>query len=129
MYKEQLSEMHLRDQRGNVYVPIKQKKEKSAASSFVSVAVTSLVLGLAVTGLLLHASMKNNERNLAKITALENQVAIVRQSGNQPTTSVEQRMPATSSEQGQPLEHEPDLDTPAGQTQQGFLQKTLSMLR
>ena len=127
MYKEQHSEMHLRDQRGNVYVPIKQKKEKSAASSFVSVAVTTLVLGLAVTGLLLHASMKNNEQNLAKIDTLEHQIAVVRQTNNAVTPSPKTQE-VSSSQEPTPADVQAQ-DTSAGQTPQGFLQKTLSMLR
>jgi hypothetical protein len=86
MYKEQRTELHLRDQRGNVYVPMKQKKEKSAAASFVSVAVTTLALGLTITGLLLNASMKNNARNLAKIGALESEISVVRTNATQPKT-------------------------------------------
>ncbi|MDR0461952.1 MAG: hypothetical protein LBG88_01295 [Christensenellaceae bacterium] len=71
MYKTQKSDEHKRDAHGNVYVPVKYKREKSTASSFISVAVTTLALGLVITGLLLHASVQNNQANLAKIEHLE----------------------------------------------------------
>ena len=77
MYKDNKTTAHQRNTQGNV-VQQKQKKERSTASQFVSVAVTTLAIALVFTGLLLHTSMRTNANSKAKIENLERQ-AIVRQ--------------------------------------------------
>ena len=75
-------------------MPLTQKKRKSAATQFVSVAVTSLAIALVITGLLLHASMQKNAESLARIDSLRRS-SVIRQHEvhSQPEPSVEPELP------------------------------------
>ena len=84
MYKEQKSTEHQRDYRGRVSMDKSQKKDKHKRNGFTPVLVTGLVLSLAITGLLLHASMQNNEKNLARIDSIQRGVTTVQQAQHEP---------------------------------------------
>lgn len=92
MYKDQKTTEHKRDARGRTIVEndsqrARGRNEKSGFSQFAAVALTTLALALVITGLLLHASVQNNEKSLTRINNLE-RAALTKTEGGIATPTV-----------------------------------------